>query len=137
MSDTLSSISRIAASGMKAQGQRMQIISENLANAESTSQTPGGDPYRRKTIAFGSYLDRSLGAELVDVKNVGRDMSEFRLTYDPGHPAADGQGYVKKPNVNTLIEMADMREASRSYEANLNMLDTGRQMKSKTLDILR
>ena len=135
--DPLTAISRVAASGMRAQGKRMQVVSENIANADSTSVQPGGDPYRRKTITFQSVLDAQTGGERVEVKAIGRDRSDFRLVYDPAHPAADAQGYVKMPNVNPLIEMADMREASRSYEANLNMLDMGRQMKARTLDILR
>lgn len=135
--DALTAAMKASASGMRVQGKRLQIISENLANAESTSSVPGGDPYRRKTISFETHLDRATGAEEVRVRSVGRDMSDFRLEYDPSHPAADAHGYVKKPNVNALIEMSDMREASRSYEASLNMLETGRQMKSRTLDILR
>ena len=135
--DPLTAIGRVAASGMRAQGKRMQVVSENIANADSTSVQPGGDPYRRKTITFQSVLDVQTGGERVEVKAIGRDRSDFRLVYDPAHPAADAQGYVKMPNVNPLIEMADMREASRSYEANLNMLDMGRQMKARTLDLLR
>lgn len=135
--DPLEAVMRISASGMRVQSKRMQVVSENIANADSTANTPGGDPYRRKTITFQSHLDRALGAEMVEVGKVGKDMSDFRLAYDPSHPAADEQGYVKMPNVNTLIEMADMREASRSYEATLNMLNTGREMKSRTLDLLR
>lgn len=135
--DSLRSIMQTAASGMHAQGRRLEVISENVANADSTGSTPGADPYRRKTISFGEMVDKSSGANLVTVDRVGRDMSEFNLRYDPSHPAANGEGYVKTPNVNTLIEMSDMREASRSYEANMNMLDTGRRMRSQTLDLLK
>jgi flagellar basal-body rod protein FlgC len=135
--DSLRSIMQTAASGMHAQGRRLEVISENVANADSTGSTPGADPYRRKTISFSDMVDRSTGANLVTVERVGRDMSAFNLSYDPAHPAANAEGYVKTPNVNTLIEMSDMREASRSYEANMNMLDTGRRMRSQTIDLLK
>lgn len=135
--DPLKSIMQIAGSGMMAQGERLKVISENVANANSTGSTPGADPYRRKTISFDEMVDRSSGATMVKVDDIGRDMSDFKKTYDPQHPAADQMGYVKMPNVSTLIEMSDMREASRSYEANMNMLDTGRRMKSQTIDLLK
>jgi len=135
--DSLRAIMQTAASGMHAQGRRLEVISENVANADSTGNTPGADPYRRKTISFSEMVDRNSGANLVTVDKVGRDMGEFDLRYDPQHPAANAQGYVKMPNVNTLIEMSDMREASRSYEANMNMLDTGRRMRSQTIDLLK
>jgi flagellar basal-body rod protein FlgC len=128
---------RIAASGMKAQSARLRVTAENLANAESTSRTPGGDPYRRKTISFADRLDRQLGARLVEVARYGVDQSAFPTRHEPGHPAADAKGYVKEPNVNPLVEMMDMREAQRSYEANLNAQQQARSMLQKTLDLLR
>ena len=128
---------RIASSGMKAQSARLRVTAENLANVESTAQAPGGDPYRRKTITFEGRRDRELGAELVDVKRYGVDQSDFELRHEPGHPAADAAGYVKYPNVNTFVELMDMREAQRSYEANLNALGLARSLQQKTIDLLR
>ncbi len=128
---------RIASSGMKAQSARLRVTAENLANVESTAQAPGGDPYRRKTITFAGRRDRELGAELVDVKRYGVDRSDFELRHEPGHPAADAAGYVKYPNVNTFVELMDMREAQRSYEANLNALGLARSLQQKTIDLLR
>jgi len=128
----------ISASGMKAQGMRMRVISENLANSETTPGTPNEDPYRRKTISFKSELDRARGIEKVSVDRIERDQkTDFRLKYDPSHPAADGRGYVKLPNVNTLIETMDMREAQRSYEANLGAIELSRSMLMKSIDMLR
>jgi flagellar basal-body rod protein FlgC len=127
----------VSASGMKAQGSRLRVISENLANADSTSQTPGGEPYRRKILTFKNELDRNLQAQMVKVRNVGPDKSDFELKYDPGHPAANADGYVLMPNVNPLVEMTDMREAQRSYEANLNVIETSRTMLLRTLDIIK
>jgi flagellar basal-body rod protein FlgC len=126
----------ISASGMKAQGTRLRLISENLSNASSTSQTPGGEPYRRKVLTFGNVLDRTLNAQLVKVKSIGPDRSDFELKYDPSHPAANADGYVMQPNVNGVIEMADMREAQRSYDANVSVIETSRAMLAKTLEIL-
>jgi flagellar basal-body rod protein FlgC len=126
----------ISASGMKAQGQRLRVISENLANSSSTSQTPGGEPYRRKVLTFGNVLDRTLNAQLVKVKSIGPDRSDFELKFDPQHPAANADGYVMLPNVNGIIEMADMREAQRSYEANVSVIETSRAMINRTLEIL-
>ncbi|MEX2630683.1 MAG: flagellar basal body rod protein FlgC [Tistlia sp.] len=127
----------ISASGMKAQGTRVRVISENIANSSSTGQTPGAEPYRRKTISFGERMDRQLEVPLVEVRNISTDKSEFSRRFDPGHPAADAEGYVLIPNVNTLIEVSDMREAQRSYEANLKVLQTSRTMLEQTLGILR
>jgi flagellar basal-body rod protein FlgC len=133
----LTSAMTIAAAGMKVQSARLRVTAENFANAESTAVTPGGDPFRRKTISFAERRDRATGLELVDVREYGVDPGEFELRYQPGHPAADAQGYVRFPNVNPLIELTDMREAQRSYEANLNALQLARQMIGRTLDLLR
>ncbi len=127
----------IAASALKAQSGRMRVISENIANASSTSQTPGGDPYQRRLVTFEQELNRELGVHEVRVGRIALDDSDFGLKFDPGHPGADESGYVKVSNVNTLIEMMDMREAQRSYEANLNVIRSSRTMASRTLDILR
>lgn len=127
----------ISAAGMKAQGARLRVIAENVANADATATTPGGDPYRRKTILFESEFDKALGAELVAIKGVQPDKSDFGRDFRPGHPAADAEGYVLTSNVNTLIEMTDMREAQRSYEANLRVMRTVRQMLEQTVSILR
>jgi flagellar basal-body rod protein FlgC len=127
----------ISAAGMRAQGQRLRVVAENLANADSVSEVPGGDPYRRKTISFKNQLDRELGMETVQVQKVGEDPSDFRMKYDPGNPAADTKGYVKLPNVNSLIEMSDMREAQRSYEANLRAIEVARSMLQRTIDLIR
>ena len=127
----------ISASGMKVQGTRLRIISENLANANSTAASPGDLPYRRKVILFENVLDQEMGAEKVRVKKVDVDRSDFPRRYDPGHPSADADGYVLLPNVNTLNESMDMREAQRSYEANLNTIDATRQMIMRTVDLLR
>jgi flagellar basal-body rod protein FlgC len=127
----------ISAAGMRVQGERLRVIAENVANVDSVSEIPGGDPYRRKTITFQNALDREMGANLVKVKKVGLDPSEFTRKYDPSNPAADKAGYVKLPNVNALIEMNDMREAQRSYEANLQMIEQSRSMLMRTIDLLR
>jgi len=126
----------ISASGMKAQGTRLRVISENLANASSTSQTPGGEPYRRKVLTFGNVLDRTLGAQMVQVRSIGPDRGDFELKYEPSHPAANSDGYVMMPNVNPIIEMADMREAQRSYDANVSVIESSRAMLQRTLEIL-
>lgn len=136
MSD-LSVTSDIAVSGMKAQSERLRIISENMANAESVGIRPGEDPYRRQVVTFKNYVDKQTGAEMVKVDKVIKDQSPFVKKYAPNHPAADEQGYVSMPNVNTLVEMMDMKEAQRAYEANLTMVQTARDMNSKVLDILK
>jgi flagellar basal-body rod protein FlgC len=128
---------KVAGAGLEAQSTRLRVSSENLANAQSTGSTPGADPYTRKTITFESELDRIANAELVRVGDIGPDHTAFPMDYDPGHPAADAKGYVKLPNVNMLIEMADIREANRSYEANLQIVKQARQMISMTIDLLR
>lgn len=127
----------VSASGLKAQNGRMRIIAENVANANSTGRTPQDDPYRRKIPTFRSHFDKELGAEKVELGRVAEDQSEFETRYEPGHPAADANGYVKLPNVNTLIETVDMREAQRSYEANLNVIESTRAMLQRTIDILK
>ena len=127
----------IAASGLRAQAGRMRIISENIANADSTPATAGTDPYRRKVPTFKTELDRTLDARVVSMGKVGTDRSDFRMKYEPGHPSADENGNVKYPNVNSLVEMTDMREAQRSYEANVNVISATRRMLQRTLDILR
>jgi flagellar basal-body rod protein FlgC len=127
----------IATSGLRAQAGRMRVISENIANADSTAQTAGGDPYRRKVPTFVSALDRALDAKLVTLGKIAPDQADFRRKYEPSNPAADATGYVKYPNVNPLVEMTDMRDAQRSYEANLNIISATRRMIQRTLDILK
>lgn len=127
----------IAASGLRAQSGRMRVLSENIANADSTASAAGGDPYRRKIPTFTSELDRNLQARTLKMGRISQDQSEFRFKYDPSHPAADANGNVKLPNVNALVEMTDLREAQRSYEANLNVVTATRRMIQRTLDILR
>jgi len=128
---------KISASGMKAQGDRLKTIAENLANVDSLGKAPGADPYRRKIVNFKSELDRALGANIVKAQAPKQDRSDFELKYDPGHPSANADGYVKMPNVKSVIEMADMREAQRTYEANLNAVDSAKQMLNRTIDLLR
>ena len=127
----------IAASGLRAQAGRMRVISENIANADSTAQRPGADPYRRKIPTFRSEMDRALDAQVVGLGRVRPDPTDFRFKYEPGHPSADANGNVKYPNVNALIEMTDMREAQPSYEANINVIGATRRMIQRTLDILK
>jgi flagellar basal-body rod protein FlgC len=126
----------IAASGLRAQAGRMRVISENIANADSTAPRAGGDPYRRKIPTFSAEVDRALQANVVGLGRIRTDGSDFRSRYEPGHPAADARGYVKYPNVNSLVEMTDMRDAQRSYEANLNVIGATRRMIQRTLAIL-
>jgi flagellar basal-body rod protein FlgC len=134
--DFLKSIA-IAASGLRAQAGRMRVISENVANADSTAQTTGGEPFRRKVPTFRSEMDRALDARVVAIGPVRTDPSDFQVKYQPGHPAADAAGNVKYPNINPVIEMTDMREAQRSYEANINVIGATRRMIQRTLDILK
>lgn len=133
LSDTL----HIAAAGMKAQDDRLRVIAENIANADATSQIPGGDPYRRKTVTFQNVLNKELGIETVKVVRRGVDPSDFNRKYDPSHPAADAEGYVLYPNVNTIVEMMDMQEARRTYEANLNVVQVSKAMLAQTVELLR
>ena len=127
----------IAASGMDAQTKRLRVIAENLANQDTTGSTPGADPYRRKTVTFENRLDRQLGTDTVRVKQVDRDGSEFPQRYDPSNPAANADGFVKQPNVNSVIEVMDMREAERSYSANLAVMQASRSMLTRTIDLLK
>ena len=127
----------IAASAMDAQTTRLRVIAENLANQDTTGSKPGADPYRRKTVTFENRLDRQLGTDTVRVKQVGRDSSEFQQRYDPSNPAANADGYVKLPNVNSLVEVMDMREAERSYSANLAVMQASRSMLTRTIDLLK
>lgn len=128
---------KAAASGLRAQSGRMRVIAENVANANSTGQTPGADPYRRQIPVFKTELDRATGVTTVNMDRVTIDRSDFTTRFQPGHPAADENGMVKIPNVTTLVESMDMREAQRSYEANLNVISATRRMVLRTLDILR
>lgn len=137
MIDPLVASSRIAGSGMGAQSERMRVVAENIANAQSTGQTADSDPYTRKTITFRTALDRASGTAAVAVREIGEDKAPFKVEYDPGNPAADQNGNVKLPNVNMLIEMADMREANRSYEANLQMIKQTRSMVASIIELLR
>lgn len=127
----------IAASGLRAQAGRMRVISENIANADSTPAKAGSDPYRRKLPTFVAEFDRELGVRTVAMGSTQTDKSDFRLKYEPGHPAADVNGNVKYPNVNSLVELTDMREAQRSYEANVNLITATRRMLQRTIDILK
>jgi len=135
--DALTAALKVAASGLGAQSERLRVVSENLANAQSTGTTPGADPYRRKTITFESQLDRATGGSLVEVSSIARDPSDFPVEFQPGNEAADEKGYVKMPNVNTLVEMTDMSEANRSYEANLQVVKQARDLISMTIDLMR
>jgi flagellar basal-body rod protein FlgC len=126
----------VAASALRAQQARMRVIAENIANANSVSPTKGGDPYRRQVPVF-SPVQIDKGVNGVEMTKVQPDQSDFKSEYDPGNPAADAKGYVKMPNVDPLIEALDMREAQRAYEANLNVIETARQMQSRTLDLLK
>lgn len=137
MFDPLKISQKISAAGLDVQSHRMRVISENMANAQSTANTPGGDPYTRKTIVFSNDFDEAIGANLVGVEQIGKDKAPYRVERNPSHPAADANGNVKLPNVNILVEMADMREANRSYEANLQMMKQSRAMVLSTLDLLR
>ena len=134
--DLLKSIA-VATSGLRSQSGRMRVISENMANADSGPERAGADPYRRKIPTFQRRFDRELEAQVVDMGRVQRDQSQFRSKFEPGNPTADAAGNVRMPNVNSLIETMDMREAQRSYEANLNLISSTRRMIQRTIDILR
>jgi flagellar basal-body rod protein FlgC len=128
---------KVASAGMRAQGERLRVIAENIANASSTGIAPGQDPYRRRLVLFKEVLDQQTGLNMVKVAGVKEDMSDFSKEYNPSHPAADDKGFVSLPNVKPLIETIDMREAQRTYEANLSVLDSARSMMQRALDILR
>jgi flagellar basal-body rod protein FlgC len=128
---------KISSSGMRVQGARLKVISENLANADSLAQDPNGKPYRRKTITFKNELDRAMGLNRVSIDQIRPDTSDFGKKFDPNHPAADADGYVLTPNVNSLVEMTDMREAQRSYEANLEVIKASKAMLSSAIEVLR
>jgi flagellar basal-body rod protein FlgC len=127
----------ISAAGMAAQSTRLRVVAENIANRDSVGQSPGAEPYRRKTVSFGSRVDRSLGAETVRVSRIGVDQRDFPERFEPGHPAADARGYVKTPNIDSMVENMDMREANRSYSANLAVLETTRGMLMRAIETLR
>jgi flagellar basal-body rod protein FlgC len=127
----------VSASGMDAQTNRLRVIAENLANQDTTGSTPGADAYRRKTVSFESKLDASVGTDTVRVKRIGQDGSDLPLRFEPGNPAANAQGYVKTSNVNSFVEIMDMREAERSYSANLSVMQATRSMLTRTIDMLK
>lgn len=127
----------LSSKGMTAQSSRLQVIAQNIANSDTTGSTPGADPYRRKTVVFANSLDRSLGVTSVGVRQITPDMTAFPRRFDPANPAADPSGYVKTPNVNSFVEIMDMKEAQRSYTANLNVMETTRGIMSRTIDLLR
>jgi flagellar basal-body rod protein FlgC len=135
--DPIGAAASTAFSGLSAQSIRMKVIAENIANAQSTGKTPGADPYRRKVVAFANVLDEARGVAQVQVDQSGVDKSAFKIEHIPGHPAADAQGNVKLPNVDMIVEMADMKEALHSYEANLQVIRQGREMMSGLVDLLR
>jgi flagellar basal-body rod protein FlgC len=137
MPDPLQSALHIAASGLQAQSMRLRIVSENIANAQSTGSTPGAVPYARQTVSFESEMDRTIGANLVEVKSIGVDSTPFKLERDPGNPAADENGMVKMPNVDLLVELADMREANRSYEANLQVAKQSADMLNTAVSLMK
>ncbi|MDZ4843310.1 MAG: flagellar basal body rod protein FlgC [Hyphomicrobium aestuarii] len=137
MSDDLRFAKVSAIAALSAQSTRLRVVSENLANATSVAETSGGDPYARKTVSFKQELDRATGVTVVRVASIGRDESPFKIQHDPGHPAADANGNVKMPNVNPLVEVSDMREAHRSYEANLQVVRQVREMTNDLIELLR
>jgi flagellar basal-body rod protein FlgC len=137
MPDPLQTALHIAASGLQAQSMRLRVVSENIANAQSTGAAPGADPYARQTVSFESEMDRTLGANLVEVKSIGVDSTPFKLERDPGNPAADQNGMVKMPNVDVLVELADMREANRSYEANLQVAKQSADMLNTAVSLMK
>jgi len=137
MVDPLQMALKVAASGLEAQSKRARVISENIANAHSTGNAPGANPYTRKTISFEAELNEASNTHFVRVESIDFDNSPYPIKHDPGHPAADANGFVKLPNVNLLIELADMREATRSYEANLQVIRQARELISMTIDLLR
>ncbi|MCX7899504.1 MAG: flagellar basal body rod protein FlgC [Methylocystis sp.] len=137
MMDGLTASLKVAGSGLAAQSTRLRVVAENMANAQSTGKTRGADPYQRKTISFTNELDRAMGLRLVRVNAIGVDTSPFSVEHDPGNPAADANGDVKRPNVNLIVEMGDMREANRAYEANLQIMKQSRDLLAMTIDLLK
>lgn len=137
MMDALSASLKVAGAGLSAQSARLRVVTENMANAQATGRAPGADPYTRKTISFVNELDRAAGVKLVRVNAIGVDPSPFVVERDPGNPAADANGHVKKPNVNLLVEMADLREANRAYEADLQVMKQARDLLAMTIDLLK
>jgi flagellar basal-body rod protein FlgC len=137
MHDPLQAALRVGASGLEAQSKRLRVVTENMANAQSTAKTPGGDPYTRRVVTFENEVDEAIGANLVKVASIERHRAPYRVEHDPSHPAADANGYVKLPNVDIMAEVADMREAGRSYEANLQVIKQAREMIAMTIDLLR
>lgn len=128
---------KISAQGMDVQTTRLRVIAENLANQDTTASAPGGDPYRRKTVSFENRMDKALGTATVHVKQIDRDKGALPQRFDPSHPAADAKGYVKTPNVNSFVEVMDMREAQRSYSANLQVLEVTRGMLTRVIGMLK
>ena len=128
---------QVSASGLRAQSLRMRVIAENLANQDSVSTQAGGDPYRRRVATFRAEVDRSTGGMGVKIQNVDTDKTAFQRSYQPGSPAADAKGYVMTPNVNSLVETADMKAAQRSYEANLNAIEAAKSLTMRTIDLLK
>ncbi len=133
----LNSVLGISSAGMSAQSTRLRVVAENVANQDSTGSAPGANPYRRKTVTFTNALDRAAGVDMVRVGKIGSDASAFPLRYDPSHPAADASGYVKTPNINSFVELMDMREAERGYNANLAVMQSTRGMMERTLELLK
>ena len=137
MAGDLNQALNVSATGMDAQTTRLRVIAENIANPDTTGSSPGADPYRRKTVTFESAVDQAAGVDTVRIKNIGVDNSDLPQRYDPANPAADTNGYVKLPNINSFVEIMDMREAERSYSANLSVMQATRSMLNKTIDLLR
>lgn len=137
MADPLRDAIGVAFSGLSAQSVRLRAISENIANGRSSGDTPGVDPYARRVVSFENELDRVSGASRVRVKDIATDQRPFKLEHDPGNPAADENGMVKMPNVDVLVELTDMREANRSYEANLQVVKQSNDMISMTIGLLK
>jgi flagellar basal-body rod protein FlgC len=137
MASDLNTSLTVSAGGMTAQTTRLRVIAQNIANLDTTASAPGADPYQRRTVTFETKLDQALGADTVRVKSVDKDQTEFSKRYEPANPAADTQGYVKTPNVNSFVELLDMREAERTYSANLSVMQASRSMMNQTIDLLK
>ena len=135
--DPLSSAMKISAFGMKAQQERIKVIAQNIANKDSTTTSSDQDPYRRQIILLQNKYDQKIAANRVYIKKFAKDKSQFKLVFDPSHPAANNKGYVKYPNIDMNIEIADSKDASRSFDANLSMVDLSKSIYNKTLDILK